>query len=53
MEASIVNLSNPGHYLQWGFIQLSLANLLVIVAMVVVFVVALLLPFRSGKKSGQ
>jgi hypothetical protein len=52
MDASIVNLSHPGHYLHWGFIQLSLANGLVIVSMVVVFVLALVLPFRS-RRSGR
>jgi len=53
VEASIVNLSHPGHYLHWGFIQLSLANGIVIVCMLVVFVLALLLPFRSGRRSGR
>ena len=49
VDASIVNLSHPGHYLHWGFIQLSLANGIVIVSMVVVFVLALVMPFRSGR----
>ncbi len=53
MDASIVNLSHPGHYLHWGFIQLSLANGIVIVTMVVVFGLALVLPFRSGRRSGR
>jgi hypothetical protein len=43
-----VNLNHPGHYLHWGVIQISLANLLVIIAMIVVFVAALLLPFPKG-----
>jgi hypothetical protein len=51
VEASIVNLSHPGHYLHWGFVQLSLANAIVIVSMVVVFVLALVVPFRSGRRS--
>jgi hypothetical protein len=37
------------HYLQWGVIQISLTNFLVIVAMVVVFVLALVLPFPGGR----
>jgi hypothetical protein len=41
--ASPINLNHPGHYLHWGFIQLSLANLVVIAAMLVVFAVALVL----------
>jgi hypothetical protein len=43
-----VNLNHPGHYLHWGVIQISLANLIVIIAMIVVFVAALLLPFPKG-----
>ncbi len=51
VSASIVNLTHPGHYLHWGFIQLSLANSIVILAMLAVFVLALVLPFRSGRRS--
>lgn len=47
--ASLVNLNHPGHYVHWGFIQISLANLLVIVCMVIVFVLAIVLPFPHGK----
>ncbi|HUZ19138.1 MAG TPA: hypothetical protein VMU75_01020 [Acidimicrobiales bacterium] len=50
---AIVNLGGPGTYLHWGFIQISLANFLVIVVMVVVFLAAILLPFphRGGPRS--
>jgi hypothetical protein len=48
--AAPVNLDNPGHYLQWGVIQLSVANLIVIALMIVVFVLALLLPFPNGRR---
>ncbi len=44
-----VNLNHPGHYLHWGVIQISVANLVVIAAMIVVFVAALLLPFPKGR----
>jgi hypothetical protein len=37
------------HYLHWGVVQISLANLIVIVAMVVIFVLALVLPFPHGR----
>ncbi len=43
---SLVDLNHPGHYVHWGFIQLSVANLIVIGLMVVVFVAAILIPFR-------
>ena len=47
--AAPVNLNHPGHYVHWGVIQLSVANLVVIGIMVVVFVAALLLPFPNGR----
>lgn len=48
--AAPIDLNHPGHYLHWGVIQISVANLVIIVAMVVVFVAALLLPFPRGRK---
>lgn len=39
-----------GRYVHWGVIQISLTNLLIIVAMVVLFVIALLAPFPKGKQ---
>jgi hypothetical protein len=45
----VVNLNGPGHYLHWGFIQMSVANAVVIALMVVVFVAAILIPFRGRK----
>jgi len=50
MLGALVNLSHPGHYLHWGIIQISVANFVVIVLMVVVFAAALVLPFRSGRR---
>jgi hypothetical protein len=43
--ASVVNLNGPGTYLHWSFIEISLANLIVIAVMIVVFGAALLIPF--------
>ncbi len=43
-------LSKPAYFLHWGVIQISLANFLVIVAMIVVFVLALVLPFPHGRQ---
>jgi hypothetical protein len=47
--AAPVNLNRPGHFIHWGVIQLSLANLLVIAAMLVVFAAAVLVPFPKGR----
>jgi hypothetical protein len=44
-----VNLNSPGYYIHWGFIQISLANFIVILLMIVVFVVALFAPFPRGR----
>ena len=43
-----VDLNHAGHYLHWGVIQISVANLTVIVVMVICFVVAILLPFPNN-----
>ena len=50
LVAAPVNLNHPGHYLTWGVIQISVANLIVIGVMVVVFVLALVLPFPKGRR---
>ena len=43
---SLINLNGSGHYVHWGFIQISVANLVLIGLMVVVFIAAILIPFR-------
>jgi hypothetical protein len=45
-------LSGPAHYLHWGVIQISLTNFLIIVVMVVLFVLALVLPFPGPPSDG-
>lgn len=42
-----------GHYLHEGFLQLSLGNLLVIGVMILVFVLALVLPFPGAGSRGH
>jgi hypothetical protein len=51
--AAPVDLNQPGHYVHWGVVQISVANLVVIGLMVLVFVAALLLPFPKGKRRGD
>jgi hypothetical protein len=50
--AAPIDLNGPGHYLHWGVIQISLANLVVIGLMLIVFVLAILLPFprKRGRR---
>ncbi len=50
---SLVDLNRPGHYVHWGFIQMSVANLILIGLMVVVFVAAILIPFRGHRSGGR
>jgi quinol-cytochrome oxidoreductase complex cytochrome b subunit len=47
---AVIDLNHHDHYFHWGFILISLANLLVIVAMVVLFALALVLPFLPGRR---
>jgi len=49
---SLINLNDPGKYIHWGFIQMSYANLLVIILMVIVFFAAILIPFKTHKNKG-
>ena len=50
MLGALIDLSRTGHYLHWGFIQLSVANAVVILLMVVVFVLAIALPFHFSRR---
>jgi len=47
MTALTVAASSAGHYVHWGVISVSLTNALIIIAMVVLFVVAILVPLGS------
>ena len=45
-------VSDPaGRYVHWGVVLISVTNLLVILAMVILFVLALVVPFPGGKHS--
>ena len=43
--ASVFNLNHHASYVHWHFLSISVSNLLVIVAMLVVFCAAILVPF--------
>jgi hypothetical protein len=47
--AALVNLNKRPYYIHWGVIQLSLANAIVIVLMVLVFAAAVLVPFPRDR----
>jgi hypothetical protein len=50
VTAALLDLSKPGHYLHWGFVQVSVANLVVVALMVVVFALAVAVPFRHSRR---
>ena len=50
---SLIDLNGPGRYVHWGFIQISVANLVLIGLMVIVFVGAILIPFRRHGGGGD
>lgn len=50
LAAAIVNLNHPAHTVDWEFIHLSVANVVVIGLMLIVFVLAILLPFPGVAK---
>jgi hypothetical protein len=49
--AALIDLDGRPHYLHSGWFLISVANLVVIVAMIAVFVLALVLPFPRDKST--
>jgi hypothetical protein len=47
---AVFDLNHPAHVVHWHFFQMSVANLVVIVLMLVVFVLAILLPFPGAAR---
>ncbi|MBO0893184.1 MAG: hypothetical protein J2O39_02310, partial [Acidimicrobiales bacterium] len=50
---SAVNLNQPGRYVHWSIFTVSVANLIVIGVMVVIFGLALLVPFPSRREAEE
>ena len=49
--SGMINLDQPGTYLHWSIFTVSVANLVLIAVMVVIFGVALVLPFPQARTS--
>ena len=47
--SGVINLDQPGTYVHWSVFTVSVANLVLIAVMVVIFGLALLLPFPKGR----
>jgi hypothetical protein len=48
--AALFDLSHPARYLHWHFFQMSVANVVVILLMIVVFLAAILLRFPRRER---
>ncbi len=48
---ALIDLSGPAHYLHWGRLSMSFANLALVAVMVAIFVLAIFLPYprRFGR----
>jgi hypothetical protein len=49
-SSGVFDLNQPGTYLHWSIFEISVANLIVIAVMVVIFAAALLLPFPHTRQ---
>ncbi|CAB4785075.1 unannotated protein [freshwater metagenome] len=49
MLLSAISLNGPAKYLNWGAISLSIPNLIMIALIVLLFVLALAIPFPTHK----
>lgn len=50
---AVFNLNHPAHTVDWHFIHLSVANVVVIGLMFVVFVLAIVLPFPGAGRRAE
>ena len=45
----LAGVSDPATYVGWGWLSVSIPNLIVILVMIVLFVLAIVLPFPKGR----
>ena len=48
--AAPVDLNGRGRYLEWGFLQVSVANIVVVIVITAAFLAAVFLPFPKGRE---
>lgn len=48
--AALFDLSHRARYVHWHFFQMSVANIVVILLMIAVFIAALLIPFHRRER---
>ena len=49
IPGTLVNLNTSGHYLTWGVLHISVANLIIVLVIGALFTAALVLPFTKGR----
>ena len=45
----LAGVNDPATYIDWGWLSISVPNLIVILIMIVLFALAILLPFPKGR----
>ena len=50
ISGAVFNLNQPAHYVHWHFFDMSVANVSVIIAMLIVFALAIVLPFPGARR---
>ena len=53
MSAISIIAEGPGKYIHWGVIQISVANAIIIGVMVLLFILALVVPFPTHDESSD
>jgi hypothetical protein len=53
MLGAVFNLNHPAHVVHWHFFQMSVSNIVVIVLMLIVFVLAIVLPFPGAARRAE
>jgi hypothetical protein len=53
MSALSIVAGAPGKYIAWGVIQISVANLAIICVMVLLFILALVVPFPTHDEESE
>ena len=46
----VPHMNHPAYVIHWGVIQITLANVIVVLLMIAVFLAAVLLPFPKGRR---
>ena len=50
ISGAVFSLNQPAHYVHWHFFDMSVANVSVIIAMLIVFALAIVLPFPGARR---